>query len=87
MLADSGKYRKKSKELPLQVLGGKCIFHVTITLSENVIESLSNSTPKKVILSKYFIHQKFVINYLSKYMSITSKISKLETQTLNILRS
>ena len=72
--SDYGKYRKKSNELPLQVLEEKCIFPVTIPLNVNVIEFLSNYTFSKVIMSKYFPYKKYVINYLSKYMSIISKI-------------
>ena len=71
---DIGKYREKSNELPLQVPRGKSIFPVTIPLTVNVIEFLSKYTTIKVIMSKYFPNQKFVINYLCKYMSITIEI-------------
>ena len=42
VLADIGNYRQKSNELPLQVFGIKSNFLVTIQLSENVTEFLSN---------------------------------------------
>ena len=72
--SDYGKYRNKSNEIPLQLPKKRSIFPVTIPLTRNVIEYLSNYTARKVITSKYFPNYKFVINYLSKYISITTAI-------------
>ncbi len=58
MLSDIGKYRKKSNEIQLQLPDMKSIFPVTITLSENVFEFLSNLLHTKKIMSKYFPPQK-----------------------------